>query len=96
MERHTSILPSRRSSAQKLHVASGYCIGQCISVTWQSQNHWAVEKENFMMYHVCVLRRGRSQGSLLLPPEGGLDTGEAVPQGEEMWWWREQKGATDA
>ena len=51
VERHTSILPSHRSSAQNLHVASGYPIGQRSSVTCPSQNHWAIEKENFMM---CV------------------------------------------
>lgn len=62
---HSSILPSRRSSAQKLHVASGYCIGQCISVTWQSQNHWAVEKENFMMYHGVCYGEDGSQGQLI-------------------------------
>ena len=65
VERHTSILPSHRSSAQKLHVASGYPFGQRSSITCPSQNHWAIEKENFMMYHVCVLGVRRESGQLI-------------------------------
>lgn len=55
--------PSHTSSAQKPHTASGYHIGQCSSVTCQSHNHWAVEKETFMIYYMCVcVGGGRESG----------------------------------
>lgn len=36
------------SSAQKLHVASGYHMGLCKYVTCRSQNPWAMGSKNFM------------------------------------------------
>lgn len=52
-------------------------------LTGKSQNHWAIEKENFMRYHVCVLGWSvRAAISL-----GGLEgSAEAVTLGYNETW----------